>query len=33
MAEPVKAWTFRPATLDGQPVKVWYLLTVNFQTR
>ena len=27
----VKAWTFKPATLDGKPVKVFYVLTVNFQ--
>jgi len=27
----VKTWTFRPATLDGKPVKVYYVLTVKFQ--
>jgi TonB family protein len=27
----VKTWTFRPATLDGKPVKVYYVITVNFQ--
>ena len=28
--ESVKAWTFHPATLNGKPVTVWYVLTVNF---
>jgi TonB family protein len=27
----VKQWTFSPATLDGKPVKAFYVLTVNFQ--
>jgi TonB family protein len=27
----VKAWTFKPATFKGKPVKVWYILTVRFQ--
>jgi protein TonB len=27
----VKSWTFKPATLDGKPVAVWYVLTVNFR--
>jgi TonB family protein len=27
----VKNWTFNPATLNGEPVKVYYVLTVNFQ--
>jgi TonB family protein len=31
--EAVKAWTFKPATLDGKPVTVWYILTVNFRMR
>jgi TonB family protein len=26
-------WRFRPATLDGKPVKVYYTLTVNFEIR
>ncbi len=26
----VRNWTFHPATLDGKPVTVWYVLTVNF---
>jgi TonB family protein len=29
--DSVKAWTFHPATLNGKPVAVWYVLTVNFQ--
>ena len=29
--ETVRRWVFRPATLAGQPVKVYYTLTVNFQ--
>lgn len=28
--QAVHAWKFKPATLDGQPVKVYYTLTVNF---
>ncbi len=28
-----KTWTFKPATLDGKPVKVYYVLTFNFQVR
>jgi TonB family protein len=28
-----KAWTFKPATLDGKPVKVYYVLTFNFHVR
>jgi TonB family protein len=27
----VKSWTFNPATLNGEPVKVYYVLTVNYQ--
>lgn len=27
----VKGWTFKPATLNGKPVEVYYNLTVNFQ--
>ena len=26
----VKAWTFKPSTLDGEPVPVCYVLTVNY---
>ena len=26
----VRRWVFSPATLNGQPVKVYYVLTVNF---
>ena len=29
--EAVRRWVFRPATLAGKPVKVYYVLTVNFQ--
>jgi TonB family protein len=29
--DAVKMWRFKPATLKGQPVKVYYVLTVNFQ--
>ena len=24
-------WRFKPATLNGEPVKVYYVLTVNFK--
>jgi outer membrane biosynthesis protein TonB len=27
----VKTWTFSPATLDGKPVKVYYVITINFE--
>ena len=27
----IQTWKFKPATLDGRPVKVYYTLTVNFQ--
>jgi periplasmic protein TonB len=30
-ANAVKSWRFRPATLHGRPVSVYYNLTVNFQ--
>jgi TonB family protein len=29
--DAVKQWTFTPATLDGNPVKVFYVLTINFE--
>lgn len=29
--EAIETWKFKPATLDGQPVPVYYNLTVNFQ--
>lgn len=29
--EAVKTWKFKPATLEGRPVPVYYVLTVNFQ--
>jgi TonB family protein len=28
--EAVKSWKFKPATLDGRPVAVYYTLTVNY---
>lgn len=27
----VRQWVFSPATLEGKPVKVYYVLTINFQ--
>jgi TonB family protein len=30
--EAVKTWKFKPSTLEGKPVKVYYVLTVNFST-
>jgi TonB family protein len=30
-ADAVKKWKFRPATLNGKPVDVYYNLTVNFR--
>jgi hypothetical protein len=30
--EAVKTWKFKPATLEGRLVKVYYVLTVNFAT-
>jgi TonB family protein len=30
--EAVKTWKFKPSTLDGKPVRVYYVLTVNFAT-
>ena len=26
----VSQWVFSPATLNGKPVKVYYVLTINF---
>ena len=31
--EAVQKWKFKPATLEGRPVKVYYVLTVNFQVQ
>lgn len=31
--EAVETWKFKPATLDGRPVPVFYVLTVNFQVQ
>ena len=30
--DALRRWVFRPAELDGKPVKVYYTLTVNFTT-
>jgi protein TonB len=29
--EAVRTWRYKPATLHGKPVKVYFNLTVNFQ--
>lgn len=29
----VRSWTFQPATMDGRPVAVYYVLTVSFPAR
>ena len=29
--EAIKKWKFKPATLNGKPVDVYYNLTVNFR--
>jgi TonB family protein len=29
--DTISTWVFKPATLEGKPVKVYYSLTVNFQ--
>ena len=29
--EAIRQWTFEPATLDGEPVSVFYNLTINFR--
>jgi periplasmic protein TonB len=31
--DAVQRWKFKPATLQGRPVKVYYSLTVNFQVQ
>jgi protein TonB len=31
--QALQQWRFEPARLDGNPVKVYYLLTVSFATR
>jgi periplasmic protein TonB len=31
--EAVEKWRFKPAMLEGRPVKVYYVLTVNFQVQ
>lgn len=31
--EAIRSWVFEPATLEGNPVKVYYTLTVNFQVQ
>jgi TonB family protein len=30
-ADCLRQWRFKPATLNGEPVKVFYVLTINFQ--
>jgi protein TonB len=29
--DAIKQWRFKPATLNGRPVTVYYNLTVNFK--
>ena len=29
--DAVKQWTFKPATLNGRPVSVYFVLTINFR--
>jgi TonB family protein len=31
--EAVRQWVFSPATLEGKPVKVYYVLTINFNVQ
>jgi Gram-negative bacterial TonB protein C-terminal len=31
--ETAEQWTFRPATLDGEPVASCYSLTINYQVQ
>jgi len=31
--DAVQRWRFKPAMLAGKPVKVYYVLTVNFQVQ
>lgn len=31
--DAVSRWRFKPATLDGRPVKIYYSLTVNFKVQ
>ena len=31
--ESLRSWRFKPATLEGKPVKVYYTLTVNFKAQ
>jgi protein TonB len=31
--DAVEKWKFRPAMFQGRPVKVYYVLTVNFQVQ
>jgi TonB family protein len=30
-ADAICGWSFKPATLEGEPVRVYYVLTVNFE--
>ena len=29
--EAIRTWKFKPATLEGKPVRVYYTMTMNFQ--
>jgi protein TonB len=31
--DAVQRWRFKPAMLEGRPVRVYYVLTVNFQVQ
>ena len=33
MVEAVRQWTFIPASIDGRPVAVAYMITINFDLR
>jgi protein TonB len=32
-AKAIEGWKFRPATLHGEPVAVYFVLTVNFRVQ
>jgi len=31
--QAIRQWVFSPATLAGKPVKVYYVLNINFQVQ